>query len=118
MFQMYVPAPLARVVGLGAIMLVLATPAFAAGDAAAGKTKAAACAACHGTDGNGGADPSWPKLAGQHENYLLAQLQAFKSGTRKDPLMSPMAAPLSPKDMQDLAAYFASQEIKPGSAAS
>jgi len=117
MFQKSAPARVARLLGLGVAVFAFASTAVA-GDAAAGKAKAAACAACHGADGNGGADPSWPKLAGQHENYLVAQLQAFKSGTRKDPLMSPMAAPLSPKDMDDLAAYFSSQQIRPGAAAS
>lgn len=88
------------------------------GDAAAGKAKSASCAACHGVDGNGGADPSWPKLAGQIPEYLYKQLVDFKSGKRSDPLMSGMAAPLSEKDMRDLAAFYASQKIKPGAAAS
>ncbi|BAU50403.1 cytochrome C [Sulfurifustis variabilis] len=87
------------------------------GDVAAGKAKAGACAACHGVDGNGGADPSWPKLAGQIPEYLVKQLADFKSGKRTDPLMSGMAAPLSEKDMKDLAAYYAAQKIKPGAAA-
>lgn len=87
------------------------------GDAAAGKAKSAACAACHGPDGNGGADPSWPKLAGQIPEYLYKQLADFKSGKRSDPLMSGMAAPLSEEDMRDLAAFYASQKIKPGAAA-
>jgi cytochrome c553 len=116
MFQKSVPAQVVRLLGVVAVF-ALAVPA-SAGDAAAGKAKAASCAACHGADGNGGGDPSWPKLAGQHENYLLAQLQAFKSGARKDPLMTPMAAPLSQKDMENLAAFYASQQIRPGAAAS
>ncbi len=95
--------------------VVAIAPAYAAaGNAAAGKAKAAACAACHGADGNGGADPTWPKLAGQDPDYLLKQLQDFKSGARKNPIMNGMAAPLSPQDIKDLAAYFASQKIKPG----
>ncbi len=106
MFQVSVSAGLMRLLGLGVIMLAVALPASAVGKAAAGKTKAAACAGCHGADGNGGADPTWPKLAGQHENYLLAQLQAFKSGARKDPTMSAMVASFSKKDMEDIAAYF------------
>jgi cytochrome c553 len=117
MSQKSVSARAVRVLGLGVAVFAFATAALA-GDVAAGKVKAAACAACHGADGNGGADPSWPKLAGQHENYLVAQLQAFKSGARKDPLMSPMAAPLSQKDIENLAAYYSSQEIRPGAAAS
>jgi cytochrome c553 len=90
------------------------TPAIV-GNAEAGKEKSAVCAACHGPDGNSLA-PLWPKLAGQHENYLLQQIQAFKVGTRSEPTMSPMAAPLSDQDMADLAAYFATQVRQPGTA--
>jgi len=87
----------------------------AGGDAAAGKEKAAVCGACHGVDGNS-LSPIWPKLAGQHQFFILKQLQAFKAGERKDPLMSPMALPLSDQDMQDLAAYFSSQKQSVGQA--
>jgi len=77
------------------------------GDAAAGKTKAATCAGCHG--GNGiGIMGSYPNLAGQHADYIAKQLKAFKSGDRKDPVMAPMAAALSDQDMADLGAYYAS----------
>ncbi len=89
--------------------------AQAAGDAAAGKEKSAICAACHGPDGNS-LSPIWPKLAGQHPGYILKQLQAFKAGERKDPLMSPMALPLTDEDMLDLAAYFSSQKQNIGQA--
>lgn len=100
------------------VVLALGTAgAQAAGDAAAGKTKAAVCAACHGPDGNSPANPLWPKLAGQHSSYLLKQLNDLKSGARKDQTMSPMAAPLSEQDMQDLVAYFSGQTQKPGTAA-
>lgn len=85
----------------------------AAGNAAAGKNKSAACAACHGADGNSGA-PNFPKLAGQDAQYLSKQLADFKAGVRKDPLMAGMVAGLSKKDMDDLGAYYASQKIKPG----
>jgi cytochrome c553 len=118
MLQAFVPARLAGLLGLGLAVLVATPSALAAGDAAAGKKKAGVCAACHGADGNGGGDPSWPKLAGQHEDYIVMQLEAFKSGKRKDPMMSPMATPLSKKDMQDVAAYFASLSVKPGAARS
>ena len=87
--------------------------ALAAGDAAAGKSKAAVCAACHGADGNSPSD-AYPKLAGQGEAYLLKQLMNFKSGERENAFMAPMVAPLSEQDMADLAAYFASQKILPG----
>lgn len=94
----------------GASLAVSAT-AGAAGDAAAGKSKSTVCAACHGPDGNS-PNPMWPKLAGQHAPYLVKQLKDFKSGARKDPVMSPMAMPLSEQDMENLAAYFASQKQK------
>jgi cytochrome c553 len=117
MLQAFVPTRLACLFGLGLAVLAMAPSAFA-GDIEAGKKRAGVCAACHGADGNGGGDPSWPKLAGQHEDYIVMQLEAFKSGKRKDPMMSPMAAPLSKKDMQDVAAYFSSLSIKPGAAQS
>ena len=83
------------------------------GNAEAGKTKSATCVACHGADGNS-VNPEWPKLAGQHESYIVKQLANFKAGERVNPTMSPMAAPLSEQDMADLAAYFSSQVRKPG----
>ena len=79
--------------------------AMAAGDAAAGKVKAAVCAACHGANGIS-ANALWPNLAGQKADYIVKQLKAFKAGVRKDPLMSPQAAQLSDQDMENLAAYF------------
>ncbi|MGB9429113.1 MAG: c-type cytochrome [Gammaproteobacteria bacterium] len=86
-----------------------------AGNAAAGQTKAATCAACHGADGNS-VSPQFPKLAGQTANYIARELERFKSGERKNPIMSGMAAGLSAQDMQDLAAWFSSQTVKPGEA--
>jgi cytochrome c553 len=77
-----------------------------AGDAAAGKAKAATCNACHGANGISIA-PNYPNLAGQKEAYLVKQMKAFKDGTRKDPTMNAMAAPLSDADMANLAAHYA-----------
>lgn len=111
----------ARWFPLAVVTLSLTGPmahAAEAGDVAAGKAKAAACAGCHGVDGNGGADPSWPKLAGQIPEYLVKQLNDFKTGARKNPVMNGMAAGLTPKDMQNIAAFYAAQKIKPGAAAS
>jgi cytochrome c553 len=84
----------------------------AQGNVEAGKTKSATCVACHGDDGN---SPSnlYPKLAGQHATYLEKQLQQFKNGERANPIMMGMAAILSEEDMQDLAAYYASQKATP-----
>jgi len=91
------------------------TAALAAGDPAAGKTKSATCAACHNADGNS-TNPQYPNLAGQSADYLLKQLQEFKSGGRVNAIMVGMVAPLSPQDMADLAAYFASQKVARGAA--
>ena len=82
---------------------------FTQGDAAAGATKAAVCAACHGAGGNS-AMPEWPNLAGQGSTYIVSQLKAFKSGARKNAIMAPQAANLTLRDMQDLAAYFSHQQ--------
>ena len=78
-----------------------------AGDAEAGKAKAASCAGCHGAEGVS-SNPMWPNLASQKEGYLVKQLKAFREGTRTDPMMSPMAKPLSDADIDNLAAYFSS----------
>ncbi|MDH3527333.1 MAG: cytochrome c [Gammaproteobacteria bacterium] len=76
-----------------------------AGDAAAGKTKAATCAGCHGVAGIS-ANTLWPNLAGQQVGYLVKQMKAFRDGARSDPMMSPMAKPLSDADIDNLAAYY------------
>lgn len=86
-----------------------ASAALAAGSAEKGESKSTACIACHGSQGNS-ANPEWPVLAGQHEQYIHKQLQAFKSGARKNPLMTPMAMSLSDEDMADLGAYFQAQK--------
>ncbi|MGB7540561.1 MAG: c-type cytochrome, partial [Burkholderiales bacterium] len=77
------------------------------GDAAAGRKRASACAGCHGAQGVSG-NPAWPSLAGQRGGYLVGALQAYKSGARRDPLMSEQAKGLSEGDIGDLAAYFES----------
>jgi len=96
------------------LVLVLAacfgSPAFAAGDAASGKQKSQSCAACHGADGNTPTAPDFPRLAGQHYDYLLKALRDYKSGSRKNPIMGGQVSGLSTQDMADLAAYFSSQK--------
>lgn len=82
------------------------------GSIEAGEAKSVPCAACHGRDGNS-ANPAWPSIAGQNAPYIVQQLQAFKEGTRNDPLMTPQAMALSEEDMRDLAAFFASQTAAP-----
>lgn len=81
------------------------------GDAAAGKALAATCAACHGATG-ASVNPAWPNLAGQHAGYLINALQAFKSGSRTNAMMSGMAAGLSDADMNNVAAYFSQASCK------
>lgn len=94
-----------------AMWMLAGALAQAAGDATVGKAKSNACVACHRADGNS-ANPEWPKLAGQVPAYIVAQLQGFKQGLRQNPLMADIAQGLSEQDMQDLAAYFASQELQ------
>lgn len=90
-------------------MILASTSILAAGDPAAGKKKSQACAACHGPDGNS-PSPQFPILAGQYADYLVHALTAYQTGKRKNPIMQPMAAPLSEQDKEDLAAYYASQK--------
>lgn len=80
------------------------------GNIATGKEKVASCTGCHGENGNSLVS-MYPKLADQHESYLLLQLQNFKSGVRNNPVMAPMAMALSDADMADIAAYYADQKI-------
>ena len=76
-----------------------------AADIEAGKVKAATCAGCHGPAGIS-SNPMWPNLAGQQPGYLVKQLKAFRDGTRSDPMMTPMASPLTDEDIANLAAYY------------
>ena len=94
-------------VAVSSLLMISANAAMAAGDAEAGKAKSATCAGCHGAAGVS-ANPLWPNLAGQKDAYLVKQMKAFRDGTRSDPMMSPMAKPLSDADIDNLAAYFSS----------
>jgi cytochrome c553 len=85
----------------------------AAGDPQAGEAKSAVCLACHGPNGNS-IVPTWPKLAGQHPEYLYKQLMDYKNEARVNDQMSPQVIPLNEQDFQDLAAYFSSQTQTPG----
>ena len=84
-----------------------------AGDVRAGRTKALMCQACHGLDGLS-KTPDAPNIAAQIEPYIVAQLQAYKSGERKNDAMSVVAPSLSDQDIEDLAAYFSAIEISIG----
>jgi cytochrome c553 len=75
----------------------------------AGQEKSVVCQSCHGPDGNS-TDPQFPRLAGQYEDYLARALSDYKSGVRRNPIMSGFAAALSEQDIADLAAYYARQK--------
>lgn len=109
-----------------AVLAASAFPAFSAGETPAapqtnakldlakgGASFAAVCAACHGADGNSTIVAN-PVLAQQHPQYLLKQLQEFKSGVRKDPVMQGFAATLSDEDMKNVSGWLASQKGKGG----
>ncbi|HIA08543.1 MAG TPA: cytochrome c [Chromatiaceae bacterium] len=87
-------------------ILSVMSGAVMAGDAAAGKGKAAMCAGCHGANGVSIA-PMYPNLAGQKEAYLAKAINDYKSGARNDPTMKAMVGSLSDADIANLAAYFA-----------
>jgi Cytochrome c553 len=98
-----------RLVAVGALLLVLpGTEIAAAGDPEAGKDKSQLCQSCHGADGNSMVT-QFPRLAGQYEDYLVKALKAYKSGGRKNPIMSSVVQALSEEDIENLAAYYARQ---------
>lgn len=91
-------------------LLATTNSVCSAGDIKAGRAKALMCQTCHGLDGLSKV-PDAPNIAGQTEPYLIAQLQAFKSGARKSEAMSVVAPSLSDADIENLAAYFSAIEI-------
>jgi cytochrome c553 len=95
------------------IVLAAGVNLCSAGDVSAGRAKAQMCQACHGLDGLA-KTPDAPNIAGQTEPYLVTQLQAFKSGARKNDAMSVVAASLSDTDIENLAAYYSAIEINVG----
>ncbi len=99
-----------RVIVSALAIAALPFAAQAAGDAAAGKAKAAVCSSCHGAAGKA-MIPTYPNLAGQNQQYLVLAMKAYKNGERKGgqaTVMAGMAAPLSDADIDNLAAYFSS----------
>ena len=98
------------------LLMALAVPAQAAGNPKAGKLKTSMCAGCHGIPGWRTAYPavySVPLLGGQHAEYIVAALKAYKSGERSHPSMMGIAGSLSDQDMADLAAYYSSSYTGP-----
>ena len=95
-------------------LIIVAAPlaSWAKGDPAAGKEKSQVCQGCHGEDGNS-YGPEWPNLAAQHPSYIIKQVKNFQDGVRVNETMSGMVVGLSQQDIEDIAAYFASQNLKP-----
>lgn len=93
------------------ILMGVLNLSFAAGNVGAGKQKTAACASCHGSDGNSIA-PLFPRLAGQHTRYLTNQLTAFKSQSRNNETMQAMTSSLSEQDIENISAYYTQQKPK------
>lgn len=94
---------------LAAAALAVSLPVHAGGNYEAGKAKSATCAACHGADGNSTV-ASFPRLAGQHRDYLLQALHEYKTGKRSNPIMGGQVQALSETDMEDLTTYFSEQK--------
>jgi cytochrome c553 len=93
-----------------AAALAALSAAAGAANLEAGRAKAKeVCAACHGEDGNS-PTPDYPKLSGQHADYLAKALRDYKSGARKNAIMAPMAAALTKEDIENLAAYYHAQK--------
>lgn len=94
-----------KIMHLSITLCFLLTSSLVFADKVKGKAAATTCTACHGANGKS-ANDLWPNLAGQKKGYIMKQLKAFQAGDRKDPLMSPMAKPLSPEDIENIADYF------------
>ena len=92
---------------VASLMIAASAPAFG-GDAEAGQKKSQQCVQCHGPDGNSPA-PAFPKIAGQHYDYIVHSLKDYKSGARKNPIMAQQAEKLTIRDIEDLAAYYSKQ---------
>jgi cytochrome c553 len=98
----------------GLALALVATPAFAKGDAARGKQLAYTCTGCHGIVEYKNAYPSYrvPKIGGQNEAYIVAALTDYKKGERNHPTMKAQASSFSDKDIADIAAYLSSLKSK------
>jgi cytochrome c553 len=90
------------------VLLAASGAALAAGSAERGQERSKPCQACHGANGIS-VSPAFPNLAGQNPDYLAEALHQYKDGRRKNPIMQPQAANLTQRDIEDLAAYFSSQ---------
>lgn len=101
------PCALFAALAFGAVL----ASAAQARDYEAGKKKAEeVCKACHGADGNTPLTPETPRLGGQYYDYLVHSLHAYRKGARENPLMTPMAKPLTDAEISDVAWYFSKQK--------
>jgi cytochrome c553 len=91
------------------VISVVPLTAFSAGDITAGQNKSAVCHACHGATGTS-IQPNYPNLGGQHQDYLSKALYDFRDGGRQNAIMNGFAANLSDADIEDIAAWYASQQ--------
>ena len=92
-------------------LLIVPVSLLMAGDVEAGKDKSIVCSACHGQNGNS-INPLWPSLAGQHKQYTIHTLQAYKNGTRVDAVMQAQVMALTEEDFEDIAAYYNAQKME------
>ena len=119
--KLFVTSLLSAVLALSAAASFAAGPAPAAAEPKAkpdlvkGQASFATCAGCHGADGNSGT-PANPKLAQQHPEYIVKQLQEYKSGKRANAIMSGIAAGLTEEDMKNIAFWVTTNKAKPGNA--
>ncbi|MDZ4730579.1 MAG: cytochrome c [Xanthomonadales bacterium] len=90
-------------------LLLVPSVSMAEGNPAKGQEKAVTCEACHGKDGRS-IDPNYPNLGGQYYSYLVKALSDYRSGNRSNAIMASFAANLSNQDIEDLAAWYASQQ--------
>lgn len=100
-----------KLAGVVCLMLVGSSLAMAAGDPLAGRSKSEACLGCHGIPSYNNVYPTYrvPKLSGQHADYIVAALKAYRDGQRKHATMSAQTAGMSEQDMADIAAFWQSQ---------
>jgi cytochrome c553 len=89
-------------------LLAASAPAFSS-DLAEIQGKTKVCVTCHGPDGNS-PSPEFPRIAGQHYDYLVKALKDYKSGARKNAIMAPQAANLTPRDIEEMAEYYSKQK--------
>ena len=99
-----------RMILIAALAALTLSAGVRAGDPQRGLEKSEVCRSCHGRDGNQVLQDTYPRLAGQHEDYLVHALKAYRSGDRQNAIMSSFAKDLSDRDIADIAAWYSSQK--------